>query len=75
MVKFTSLILDGKYDEARKMHYELLPLFKVAFIETNPVPIKAAMASKGWMTEKYRSPLCNMLEENRKKLMEVVEAF
>ncbi len=75
MVKFTSLILDRKYEEARKMHFELLPLFKAAFIETNPVPIKAAMASKGWMSEKYRSPLCNMLEVNRKKLMEVVEAF
>ncbi len=75
MVKFTRLIIDGNYMEARNMHYELLPLFKAAFIETNPVPIKAAMASKGWMKEEYRSPLCNMQEENRKKLMAVVESF
>ena len=75
MVKFTRLILDGNFSEAKKMHYELLPLFKAAFIETNPVPIKAAMASKGWMKEEYRSPLCSMLDENREKLMAVVGKF
>ena len=50
------------------MHYELLPLFKAIFIETNPIPIKAALAMKGMMTESYRLPMCPMAPKNREAL-------
>ena len=75
MVKFARLVLEGNYEEARKFHYKLLPLFQAAFIETNPVPIKAAMARRGLIKEVYRLPLCSMKAENSKKLMAVVDAL
>ncbi|MBN1525719.1 MAG: 4-hydroxy-tetrahydrodipicolinate synthase [Spirochaetales bacterium] len=61
-------ILQGKWDEALVMHYSLLPLFKVIFIETNPIPIKAALAMKGMIEETYRLPMCEMEPQNREKL-------
>ena len=63
--------LSGDYEAARRMHYELLPLFKGFFIETNPIPIKAAMAMAGFCEEVYRLPMCGMRPENRKKLEEI----
>jgi 4-hydroxy-tetrahydrodipicolinate synthase len=68
MVKFVAAALKGQWDAARRMHYELLPLFKAIFIETNPIPIKAAMAMKGMMYESYRLPMCPMAPANRKAL-------
>ena len=56
MAKFVGAALKGDWDGARKMHYELLPLFKAMFIETNPIPIKAAMAMKGMMAEILPAP-------------------
>jgi len=49
--------LDGKYEEARSLHYELLPLVKAAFVETNPVPIKQALAWAGLPAGPARLPL------------------
>ena len=68
MAKLVGLALKGDWDSARKLHYELLPLFKSMFLETNPIPIKAAMAMKGMMTETYRLPLCPMAPKNRDAL-------
>ncbi len=68
MVRFVAAALKGDWNAARKMHYELLPLFKAIFIETNPIPIKAAMAMKGLMTESYRLPMCPMAPKNRDQL-------
>ncbi|MDR0670326.1 MAG: 4-hydroxy-tetrahydrodipicolinate synthase [Treponema sp.] len=49
--------LDGTVEEGRRIHYELLPLVKAAFIETNPVPIKAAMGWAGLPAGPARLPL------------------
>jgi 4-hydroxy-tetrahydrodipicolinate synthase len=68
MARFVGAALKGDWDAARKMHYELLPLFRAAFIETNPIPIKAAMAMKGMITETYRLPMCPMAPKNREAL-------
>ncbi|HTP57487.1 MAG TPA: 4-hydroxy-tetrahydrodipicolinate synthase [Spirochaetia bacterium] len=68
MVKFVNAALKGSWEEARKMHYELLPLFKAMFIETNPIPVKAALAMKGMMSEVYRLPMCRMTPKNREAL-------
>jgi len=68
MAKFVNAALQGDWDGARKMHYELLPLFKAMFIETNPIPIKAAMAMKGMMAEIYRLPMCPLAPKNRESL-------
>ena len=60
--------LEGKMTEARELHYKLLGLMNVNFIETNPIPVKAALAMMGLIEEQYRLPLVPMAEANRKKL-------
>jgi len=66
--------LKGNWGEARRCHYRLLPLFKTLFLETNPIPIKTALAMKGIIKEFFRSPLCAMEPENREKLKIVLES-
>jgi 4-hydroxy-tetrahydrodipicolinate synthase len=53
----TRFCLEGDFAAARKIHYELLPLIKAAFIETNPIPIKTAMAWAGLPAGPVRPPL------------------
>ncbi|MDR0719775.1 MAG: 4-hydroxy-tetrahydrodipicolinate synthase [Treponema sp.] len=53
----TKACLEGNFEEGRRLHYELLPLFKAAFIETNPVPVKAAMGWIGLPAGPCRLPL------------------
>src|SRR3989344_1119014 len=57
---------------AAQLHYELLPLFKGIFIETNPIPIKAALAMKGLVKEVDRLPMCEMKPENKEKLKKIL---
>ena len=68
MTQLAHLILDGKLDEARKLHFQLLPLMQANFIETNPIPVKAALAMMGMIEEIYRLPLVPMNPESRTKL-------
>jgi 4-hydroxy-tetrahydrodipicolinate synthase len=68
------LLLDGKYDEARKLHARLLPLMLANFIETSPIPVKAALAMMGLIEEVYRLPLVPLKAENRTKLEKVLAA-
>jgi len=67
--------LNGNFEEMRKLHYELLPFFKVEFIETNPIPIKTALAMKGMIKEVFRLPMCEMSGENKKKLKIVLKSL
>ncbi len=73
MAEFVGAALKGDWDKARKLHYELLPLFRAIFIETNPIPIKAALAMKGMIKETYRLPMCEMTEEHRNTLRDVLK--
>ncbi|MDR3674588.1 MAG: 4-hydroxy-tetrahydrodipicolinate synthase [Acidobacteriota bacterium] len=74
MTRLAHLALDGKYDEARKLNAHLLPLMQVNFIETNPIPVKAALAMMGMIEEVYRLPMVPMRPENRAKLEKVMAA-
>jgi 4-hydroxy-tetrahydrodipicolinate synthase len=74
MTKLTHLLLENKYDEARKLHFQLLPLMQANFIETNPIPVKAGLAMMGMIEEVYRLPLVPMRPENRAKLEKVMAA-
>jgi len=65
--------LEGNFEKMRELHYELLPFFKVEFIETNPIPIKTALAMKGMIKEAFRLPMCEMSGENKKKLKIVLK--
>ena len=58
----------GRWDEARALHYKYYALFNDVFIETNPIPIKAAVEMAGLGPAVYRLPLCEMAPANREKL-------
>jgi len=58
----------GRWEEALKLHMQYYSLFTDIFIETNPVPIKAAMEMAGMGEAVYRLPLCKMSEANIEKL-------
>ena len=64
--------LQGRFDLARELHYQLLGLYKTAFIETNPIPIKTAMGLCGMPAGKCRLPLCQMAQGNRKILRQLL---
>jgi len=72
MTRLTRLCLDGKFDEARRLNAQLLPLMQANFIETNPIPVKAALAMMGMVEEVYRLPMVPMKPENRAKLEKVL---
>jgi 4-hydroxy-tetrahydrodipicolinate synthase len=71
----TQAVQRGEWIEAQNIHFELLPFFKAAFIETNPVPIKAAMNLKGMKVGPCRLPLGPLAAENAAALKKVVEAL
>ena len=64
--------LQGRFDLARELHYQLLPLYKTAFIETNPIPIKTAMNLCKMPSGKCRLPLCPMTPKNIKILRQLL---
>jgi 4-hydroxy-tetrahydrodipicolinate synthase len=65
--------LQSDIARARELHYKILPLMNVNFIESNPIPVKAALAMMGLIEENYRLPLVKMTPGNREKLAKVVE--
>lgn len=60
--------LDGDWASARAQHYRLLPLMRALFLETNPIPIKAALAMMGLCRDELRLPLLPMSEAPRQRL-------
>lgn len=75
MVALVEAAASGDFETARRIHYELLPLFKVAFIETNPVPIKAAMGLCGLDVGSVRSPLAPLTEASHQRLAAVLRGM
>ncbi len=63
----------GQHEQALAYHLRLLPLFKVLFIETNPVPIKAALAMQGWQVGQVRSPLAPLQANSLQTLRQVLQ--
>jgi 4-hydroxy-tetrahydrodipicolinate synthase len=60
--------MDGKLKEARKLHYDLLELMDLNFIESNPIPVKYAVSLLGMCKEVYRLPMTPLLPDNKKKI-------
>lgn len=73
--KLVQAALSGDLEEARSWHYQLLPFFKAAFIETNPIPIKAAMQLCGMASGPCRLPLCDLAPPNLIKIQESLHFF
>ena len=68
IAKMVNAFAAGKAAEALKLHQKYYPMFRDLFIETNPVPTKAALAMLGRCAEEYRLPLCKMSAANRAQL-------
>jgi len=73
MVRMTDCALQGSWGAARELHYRLLPLIEANFIESNPGPVKAAMALMGLLEEQLRLPLVPVQEKTRARLREVLQ--
>lgn len=72
MAQLTESALAGDWNAARALHYRLLPLMEANFIESNPGPVKAAMALMGLLEEQFRLPLVPVQEKTRARLREVL---
>lgn len=73
MANMVNAALEGNYEKARLLHYKLAPLFEALFLETNPIPVKAALAMMGKMSEEVRLPLTPLATELRPKLQEALQ--
>jgi 4-hydroxy-tetrahydrodipicolinate synthase len=65
----------GDINEARRLHYKLEPLNQAMFIETNPIPVKTALAMMARISEEFRLPLCEMSPQNKEKLKKVLQDY
>lgn len=71
----TQSFLDGNEEKAKELHLELLELCETLFIETNPIPVKTALSLMGMVNEEWRLPLCEMMDDNKEKLKEVLRKY
>ncbi len=69
MVEMVEAAEQNRFDEARRIHNRLLPLMMVNFVESNPIPVKAALAEMGLITEAYRLPMLAPRPESRAKIV------
>jgi 4-hydroxy-tetrahydrodipicolinate synthase len=67
--------LEGDFKRARELHYRLLPLARAAFLETNPIPIKEAMAMAGMIEREFRLPMCPLSDANRDTLRAILRTY
>jgi 4-hydroxy-tetrahydrodipicolinate synthase len=66
---------EHRWDDARRIHFELLALVKVLFIETNPIPVKTACSLIGLCSAEMRLPLTPMSDANLAKLKQVLSDY
>jgi len=74
VAQMVKAFLRADVKKASQLHAKYYPLFKNLFIETNPIPIKAALAMMGLIAEEYRLPLVPMAAANREKLAKTLRA-
>jgi 4-hydroxy-tetrahydrodipicolinate synthase len=75
MAAMVDAFADGDLEKARVLHYRMAPLIEALFIETNPVPVKTALALMGKVQEEFRLPLCGMEEKNRQILKKTMQDY
>jgi 4-hydroxy-tetrahydrodipicolinate synthase len=72
MSRLNDLALAGNWEEARALHFKLLPLMEGNFIESSPGPVKAALALMGLLEENLRLPLVPVQEKTRARMHEIL---
>jgi 4-hydroxy-tetrahydrodipicolinate synthase len=65
----------GDWKEARRIHHHLLPLHSAMFLQTNPIPVKAAIGMMGLVSGDVRLPLCSMPDELNAKLRGILQQY
>jgi 4-hydroxy-tetrahydrodipicolinate synthase len=73
MVQMVEAAERGDFAAARAVQRRVFPLMQVNFVESNPVPVKAAMAAMGLIEETYRLPMCPPKPESREKILKVLK--
>jgi 4-hydroxy-tetrahydrodipicolinate synthase len=75
MSTLVRLALENRFEEAREMHRRCHPLMEINFVESNPIPVKAAMAEMGLLEPSWRLPLVPPKPENRARIRSVLESL
>jgi 4-hydroxy-tetrahydrodipicolinate synthase len=75
MTQLIRACLQNNFDEARRLQRRFLPLMEVNFVESSPIPVKAAMAEMGLLERVWRLPLCAPRPENEEKIRGVLECL
>jgi len=65
----------GDLEKAKALHHKMYPLHQMMFIETNPIPVKTAVALMGLVEEEFRLPLCKMSNTNKEKLKALLKEY
>jgi 4-hydroxy-tetrahydrodipicolinate synthase len=65
----------GNREEALKLHFKMEPLHGAMFLETNPIPVKSALALMGKIAEEFRLPLCPLADANRERLRKALTDY
>jgi 4-hydroxy-tetrahydrodipicolinate synthase len=65
----------GNLEEAKRLHYKMIPLIDTLFIETNPVPVKAALSMMGMIEYELRLPLCKLTQGSYDKLKKAMTDY
>ncbi|HXJ81888.1 MAG TPA: 4-hydroxy-tetrahydrodipicolinate synthase [Candidatus Methylomirabilis sp.] len=73
--EMTHAALAGDWKLARDLHLKLFPLSRAMFMETNPIPVKEAMAMLGMIEPEYRLPMCRMSDANRPRLKSILDRY
>ncbi|WP_028307304.1 4-hydroxy-tetrahydrodipicolinate synthase [Desulfitibacter alkalitolerans] len=73
--EMVTLFMEGRFQEARELHYKLMPVFKAMFITTNPAPVKAAVNMTGLNAGSLRLPLLEVDPKQKQLIYDELKAF
>jgi len=75
LVTLTKAGLSGDMQTAKTLHFRFLPLFRDLFLDTNPIPVKTALALQGRMREYFRLPMVPLSESDKTRLVKVLQNY
>jgi len=75
VAEMVDAFLGGNPEDARRLHYKMLPICKAMFIETNPIPVKASLGLMGLLEPEWRLPLCPPKDETVEKLKKALKKY
>lgn len=73
IVRMTKLLAEGRTEEAAALHHRLMPLFKACFVESSPIPVKAALALSGLVKNRLRLPLTSSQPQTERLMEDILK--